>query len=239
MIWQVTEQRQREELRKMWPIFSVGQDNPIHLRAIWGKGVPGYQAVKNITFTAAKYPNVADRQRAFEDKAIALNRLGYNIYTCFNLINPAFAGDEHNGLSVKDADIVCRRYLLVDFDRSDTSQPANDDEIDNAFKVAHALEKDAFFSKGHDPITVCSGNGVHIYLPLNDLPNDETSKAICQQILQAFAAKYDTMTVKVDVSVYNASRITKVPGTVARKGVEVPDPKYFNDRYYRMAEVVE
>ena len=222
----------------MWDIFPVGQDDPIHQRAIWGKGVPGEQPVKNITFTAAAYPNVADRQRAFEDMALKLNKQGYNIYTCFNPVSPDFKGDECNGLAVKDVDIVCRRYVLIDFDRAQTSQPATDDEIDEILKVAHELEKDAFYSKGHDPIAVGSGNGVHIYLPI-DIPNDHHGKALCQNMLKVFAAKYDTATVKVDTGVFNASRITKVPGTIARKGIEVPDDTGIHERYYRMASVVE
>jgi len=238
MIWPVTEQQQRAEIAKARNIFTIGQEDPIHLRAIWGKGVPGSGYPRNITFSAKKYPNLADRQRAFEDEAIELNKQGYNIYTCLNPISPSFEGDEHNGLSVKDADIVRRRYLLIDFDRAQTSQPATDDEIDEIFKVAQELEKDAFYSKGHDPITVGSGNGAHIYLPI-DMANDAASKSLCQKMLQAMARKYDTATVKVDTGVFNASRITKVPGTIARKGIEVPDDTGVNERYYRMSAVVE
>ena len=237
MIWPISETQQRECMVEGWSILAVGKDNPIHLRAIWGKGVPNPQPIKNITFTAKKYPSLADRQRAFEDMALLLNQQGYNIYTCFNLISPDFRGDEENGLSVKDADIIARRYLLVDFDRAVTSQPATDDEVDEVFKVAHELEKDAFYSKGLEPLTVSSGNGAHIYLPIN-LPNDEVSKLGCQKMLQAMARKYDTDNVKVDTGVFNASRITKMPGTIARKGVEVPDDTGINERYYRMASVV-
>lgn len=237
MIWPVTEQQQRASMNEGWNILAVGVDNPIHMRAIWGKGVNNPQPIKNITITAKKYPNLTDRQRAFEDKAFLLNQQGYNIYTCFNLICPDFQGDEVNGLSVKDADIIGRRYLLVDFDRAVTNQPATDDEIDEVFKVAHELEKDAFYSKGLEPLTVNSGNGAHIYLPI-DLPNDEVSKFRCQKMLQAMANKYSTANVKVDTGVFNASRITKMPGTIARKGIEVPDDTGINERYYRMASVV-
>lgn len=237
MIWPVTEQQQRASMNEGWNILAVGQDNPIHQRAIWGKGVSNPQPIKNTTFTAKKYPILADRQRAFEDMALLLNQQGYNIYTCFNLISPGFRGDEENGLSVKDADIIHRRYLLVDFDRAVTSQPATDDEIDEVFKVAHELEKDAFYSKGFEPLTVNSGNGAHIYLPI-DLPNDEVSKFGCQKMLQAMANKYNTANVKVDTGVFNASRITKMPGSIARKGIEVPDDTGINERYYRMASVV-
>jgi hypothetical protein len=238
MIWHPTQAQQRAQIAKMRVIFTVWPANPIHLRAIWGKGVPGNQPVKNITFNADTYPNVADRQRAFEEKALELNKQGYNIYTCFNPISPDFEGNEHNNLSVKDVDIVCRRYLLIDLDRAQTDEPATDDEIDEAFKVAGKIEQDLFFDKGHDPITVCSGNGVHIYLPI-DLPNDQNSKLRCQQMLQALAKKYDTETVKVDTGVFNASRITKVPGTIARKGVEVEDSTGINERCYRMASALE
>lgn len=237
MIWPISETQQREGMSEGWNILAVGQDNPIHMRGIWGKGVPGSQPVKNITFTAKKYPSLADRQRAFEDMALLLNQQGYNIYTCFNLIRPDFPGDEENGLSVKDADIVRRRYLLVDFDRAVTNQPATVDEIDEVFKVAHELEKDAFYSKGLEPITVNSGNGAHIYLPV-DLPNDEASKLLCQKMLQAMARKYATANVKVDTAVFNASRITKMPGTIARKGTEVPEDTGIPERCYRMASVV-
>jgi hypothetical protein len=237
MIWPISETQQRNGMNEGWNILAVGQHNPLHIRAIWGKGVPDPQPVKNITFTAKKYPSLAGRKRAFEDKALLLNQQGFNIYTCFNLISPDFPGDEENGLSVKDADIVGRRYLLVDFDRAVTNQPATDDEIDEVFKVAHELEKDAFYSKGLEPLTVNSGNGAHIYLPIN-LLNDDVSKFRCQKMLQAMARKYDTDNVKVDTAVFNASRITKMPGTIARKGIEVPDDTGIHERYYRMASVV-
>jgi hypothetical protein len=237
MIWPVSETLQLDGMNEGWNILAARQDNPLHIRAIWGKGVPDSLPVQNITFTVTKYPSLLDRQRAFEDKALVLNQQGYNIYTCFNLISPDFKGNEENGLSVKDTDIVRRRYLLVDFDRAVTNQPATDDEIDEIFKVAHELEKDAFYSKGLDPITVNSGNGAHIYLPL-DLPNDNKSKLLCQKMLQAMARKYGTDKVKVDTAVFNASRITKMPGTIARKGIEVPDDTGIHERYYRMASVL-
>lgn len=238
MIWPVEEVRQREAMAEMWAIFPVAQPDPLHIRAIWGKGVPNPLPTKNTTFTEAAYPNIAERKQAFEDKALQLNKQGYNIYTCFNRIRADFAGDERNGLAVTDRDIIDRRYILIDFDRTETHQPATDDELDAVFAVAHQLELDLFFDKGDDPITACSGNGAHIYLPVN-LPNDEASKAQCKQMLKAFASKYDTDAVKVDTGVYNAGRITKVLGTIARKGVEVLDPNGFHDRKWRMTSVVK
>jgi hypothetical protein len=190
--------------------------------------------VKNITFNAATYPNLVDRQKAFEEAAIRLNRLGYNIYIVMNPINTAFAGDEHNGLAVKDADIKCRRLLLVDIDRAVTNQPATDEERDDIYKFGfHNIEKPYFFDKDLEPMSVCSGNGMHIYFPLDDLPNDAGTKANCRSFLLSLARQHDTADIKIDTGVYNASRITKVPGTVARKGLET------EDREYQMASIVE
>jgi hypothetical protein len=47
------------------------------------------------------------------------------------------------------------------------------------------------------------------------------------------ATKFDNDTVGVDRVVYNAGRITKIPGTIARKGVES------EGRPYRMAMIVD
>jgi hypothetical protein len=79
---------------------------------------------------------------------------------------------------------------------------------------------------------VCSGNGMHVYFPLDDLPNDEDEKSLCKSFLLCLARLLDTANIKIDTGVYNASRITKVPGTIARKGLET------EDRKYRMAEVL-
>jgi hypothetical protein len=238
VIWPVSEAQQRAAMAKMWNLFPVAQPDPLHIRAIWGKGVPQPRPPKNITFNAAAYPSVADRKCAFVDAALRLNTQGYNVYTCFNIIRPDFQGDERNGLAVKDSDILHRRYLLIDFDRVVNNQPATDDESDEVLAVAHQLEVDMFFSKGNYPLTAGSGNGAHIYLPV-DLPNDDASKVLCKQLLKSFGSKYDTAAVKVDTSVFNAARITKVSGTIARKGIEVPDPTGFHERYYRMASVIE
>jgi hypothetical protein len=45
-------------------------------------------------------------------------------------------------------------------------------------------------------------------------------------LLHRLADRFDNDVVKIDTSVYNASRITKVVGTVARKGAEGPARPY-------------
>jgi hypothetical protein len=55
-----------------------------------------------------------------------------------------------------------------------------------------------------------------------DLPNDEVSKALVEGVLKALGHKYSNPFVAVDLTTKNASRISKVYGTTARKGESVP-----------------
>jgi hypothetical protein len=67
---------------------------------------------------------------------------------------------------------------------------------------------------------------------LPEVANDDESKQYVQRLLKTLASEFDNETVKIDTTVFNASRITKVVGTVARKGLEL------EGRPYRMARVI-
>ena len=77
-----------------------------------------------------------------------------------------------------------------------------------------------------------SGNGHHLYYKLSKTPNTPEAKNYIQQLLLKLANTFDNEIVKIDTVVYNASRITKVVGTIARKGLES------EGRPYRMARVL-
>lgn len=157
-----------------------------------------------------------------------LNSQGFNLYTCVNPIKP-----DHVNNSVDDTDIACRRRLLIDIDRRGTLvAPATDHEIEHAERLADRIAARLLDECDAAVFRVMSGNGVHLYLPLQDLPNDSQSKDDCRGLLKGLADEFDNEIVKVDTIVYNASRITKLPGTIMRKGLESPD------RPYRMARVV-
>lgn len=207
----------QEELQQLQALFRIGERNPITLRAI-RKGQPAI----NLNFHATDYPKVEDRWAAFAAEAGRLNAGGYNIYTCLNPIKPEFAGS-----AVSDKDIACRRLLLIDLDRAgDTKLPATNDEIHAAMGVSCRIEERVTSLLGEAPTRIMSGNGIHLYLPLADLPNDIRSSAMCKAVLESLAADFDTADVKVDPLVHNASRITKVLGTVAYKGQATDERPY-------------
>src|SRR5262249_38692197 len=68
-----------------------------------------------------------------------------------------------------------------------------------------------------EPIHSDSGNGAHLMYRV-DLPNDAASSKLVERALAALAARFDDQRVSVDRVVHNASRIWKIPGTLACKG---------------------
>jgi putative DNA primase/helicase len=217
-----------QEIKKMWHIFPTDSTSTIGLRAIWPSGTKQSGPTIDRLFSAEQYPDIGERQAAFEKETLRLNRLGYNVYVVMNPIRADFDGKAAN-----DASIQQRWVLLLDVDRAGpTKQPANDAEVDAGGLLADQLEgwlAERGWGKSH---RVMSGNGHHLYYLLADLPNDEHSKNLVQTLLRCLAVRFDNETVKIDKSVSNASRITKVPGTIARKGLES------EGRPYRMATVL-
>jgi hypothetical protein len=208
----------QDTIERLQQLFMIGEFNPISLRALPSKGV----GALNETFTAADFPLVNDRWKAFATRAEKLNCDGYNIYTCLNPI----ACDFIRG-AVCDKDIAQRRLLLIDLDRVGTHlAPATNKEIDAAHTLADKIER-WFLGIGESrPTRVMSGNGVHLYYHLADLPNDDETHILLRSYLKSLAQNFNTDCVAVDTVVHNASRITKVPGTIARKGIESDERPY-------------
>lgn len=67
-----------------------------------------------------------------------------------------------------------------------------------------------------------SGNGYHL-LYRTTLPNDRQCSELLKRFLASLAVMFDDEMTKIDTSVFNASRICKVYGTMARKGDDTPE----------------
>lgn len=222
--------QQVNAIQKLWQIIPVDESSVLELRALWPKGIPDRRHALSKLFRAEYHAGTADLKAAFERQALALNAQGYNIYMVMNPIRADFVGSG----SAKDTDIQHRQLLLIDIDRiGDTSLPANQAELDAA--KALALEVRAHLQNRNwpPPILMLSGNGYHLYYRLNQLSNDKASEELICTTLKQLALKFNNQIVGIDTTVYNASRITKVPGTLMRKGLAT------EDRPYRMAEVCD
>ena len=211
-----------DEIKKLWRIIATGSSSVLELRAIWPTGITPSKRPLIKLFRAKDHSSVVKCKAAFEEEALRLNSLGYNIYIVMNPISESFQGK-----SAVDADISHRELLLIDIDRAEKMvAPATDAEIDAALQVANAI-KTLMEERGwSDPVRVMSGNGHHLYYMLEDTPNNDESRHLIQTTLLNLAHRFDNDLVKIDTVVFNASRITKVPGTIARKGLESEDRPY-------------
>lgn len=150
------------------------------------------------------------------------------------------------GGTVADKDIDRRAWLLVDFD-PDRKDPATGETLferdpktgevvkgkdgkpkklkcpstDEELAVALARrDQVAAWLGGRawpQPATGLSANGGHLLYRL-DLPNDDEATRLLASVLRALADRFGDDLVEVDTSVFNASRITKLYGTIAKKG---------------------
>ena len=124
-----------------------------------------------------------------------------------------------------DGDVLYRRWILIDCDaRRPSGIPSSDDEHSKAITLSDEIA-DGMRSRWGEPIKVDSGNGAQLFWRIN-VPADD--KGFIQSVLRSFATG-STESVDIDISVFNPSRIVRLPGTWNVKGDE------FDDRRHRMA----
>ena len=225
-----TQLNQTGEIKKLWQIKVAGPKSIIELRAfkptsISTKLFEGKEDVVTKLFKGNNYKSTAELKLAFEQEAIRLNAAGYNIYVVMNPINAGFTAG-----SAGDKDIAYRDLLLIDIDRASTpKEPASDEELEAARELADDIASYLKLGGLDDPLRVMSGNGYHLYYILDNVANSPENTQRIKDFLNDLATEFDNDIVKVDTCVFNASRITKVVGTIARKGEETVE------RPYRMA----
>ena len=158
------------------------------------------------------------------DEAIRYNNAGATVYVVLNQIDPQLLCRCSNRMhdfantTTTDSNIIKRRWLLLDFDpvrASDTS--STKEQMDAAYAKLKEVKQYLSEQGWPTPIAGISGNGFHLYYPL-DLPNDDTGRNFIKGALAGLAAIFDDDQIKIDQSVFNAARITKLFGTVANKG---------------------
>lgn len=112
-----------------------------------------------------------------------------------------------------------RRWLLVDVDAGQGKDlNATDAEHEAARLVAYGLQVELMVERGWPaPVVIDSGNGWHLLWRV-DLPNDDASRVLCRRVLAALADQYDSPPATVDRKTHDARRISKLPGTLVRKG---------------------
>lgn len=147
-----------------------------------------------------------------------------NIYFVFNDIAEGCYDREQQECfrmsknTTSDADITDRKWLLIDVDPvRPTGVGSTNEEKGEARDVGLKVFKflrDIGFSS---PISADSGNGFHLLYPIF-LKNTPENTKLIRDVLQVLDMFLSNDKAKIDTSVFNASRITKLYGTFARKG---------------------
>jgi hypothetical protein len=182
-----------------------------------------------------------DDHAKLAEAAAKLSGSAAGVYVVLNELTPGLLARSANRLTTgpknltQDKDIIRRRYLPIDIDAKRPSGISSTDaEHDAAIQVAGKI-KEYLVGLGFpaDAIIIGdSGNGGHLLVRV-DLPNDANNTNLIKNCLEALATRFDDAAVSIDPSVFNASRIWKLPGTLTRKGDSTPS------RPHRIARLLD
>ena len=193
-----------QSIRATFDIFKP--DGVIEVRSMDGYTFSGY---------------FKDRQRLVSELAKRDDKTWYFV---MNDINDACYSREQSerilskkGLKTTgDKEIEVIRWILIDADPERPAGVSSTDEekakSKETIKRVYKYLKQEGFS---DPVVCDSGNGYHLLYSVDmDVDDAEYTKKFLQTLDMLFSDEY----VKIDTSVFNPARITKVYGTIARKG---------------------
>ena len=169
------------------------------------------------------------------------NRQGLNFYFVMNSVNECCYSRQQRDCFIEinrnnktpttsDKDIVKRNWLLLDIDCERPSGVSSTDaelqkSKDKANKVYRYLKNEGF----EQPIVAYSGSGTHL---LYRISLDPSETQLVKDSLLALDMMFSDEEVKIDTSVFNASRITKLYGTMAVKG------RNTKERPHRLSKIV-
>jgi len=216
-------------VHEMWTVFHDEDLPVIEIRCIWPKGVDPSRSIKSRCFDQTQFESEQAYRAAVESYVARMNQQGFNLYAT---LNPLKAGMGQYS-AAKDEDVVCRRRLLIDIDRDTGKEhPATESEIQAAKALGEKIANHLANLGWSEPIKIMSGNGHHLIYPLDDLPTSKEVTSSIKDLLQGLKSTFSSNGLSVDTTVSNPSRVTKLPGTLARRGTEITNHPYRVARIY-------
>jgi len=148
-----------------------------------------------------------------------------NVYFSLRPVHPDLLGRVANTIqyaeqSTTDADIIAYDMFSVDIDPERKSRiSASDEEKRGALLVAEAI-RDWFVEKGVKAISADSGNGYHLLVPTIPYKGEDLPRAAedSKRLLHFLAEHFNSGQAKVDLTIFNPSRIMRLYGTLTMKG---------------------
>ena len=212
-----------DTIRKWWNVF-VGADGFTEVRILGKFTYSGYfKSLDNLLEAIQPYAEMDDEQIYFVLNDIAPSCYGRK--QCEKFVKNA-------KITTNDSDIVYRRWVLCDFDpvrRSGTN--ATDEQLGFAHQKAQAVFRflrDRGFS---EPVICKSGNGYHCLYRIDAPATDEVTEII-KGFFKYMGSQFTDDKVDFDEKNFNAARISKLYGTMAKKGANIEEMPW------RMSDIV-
>jgi hypothetical protein len=145
------------------------------------------------------------------------------VWFSLNICPGVPAGFEANRLykasgRFKKTDYARRQLLLVDCDPKRLADTAASDVQKATAKLqVLAIREYLRTLEFPEPILCDSGNGYHLLYAVNE-PNDERTELLVKNFLAGLSVKFSNEDSQLDTGNFEANRICKLYGTVARKG---------------------
>ena len=216
----------REQLYQWWKIFhDEGDLHEIRIHGIGSFNASGYfRDIDIIVNDIQKYDAQENAQIYF-----VLNKIDDDCYKraqkdkIVNYVKP----------TTSDADIVGRKWILIDFDpKRKTGTSSSKEELLKARDVVRRTY-DFLIDQGiNPPVVAMSGNGYHLLVRVQ-LANSDENQTLVARFLKAISMMFQTEDIDIDLKVYNAARICKLYGTWAKKGANT------EERPWRMAKLIK
>ena len=165
-------------------------------------------------------------------------------YQTLQMVQPAcYARGQHEHLmerpreTTSDNDIAGYQWILVDTDPVRPSGvSASQPEKEAARKVSATVMKKLMAMGFKEPIVADSGNGYHLLFKIHASTDD---RQIIADFLSVLDMWFSTNEAKIDTSVFNPARITKLYGTMTHKGANTQERPHRASRIIRMPEHIE
>jgi hypothetical protein len=230
-----------DEIRRSYELF-VTPGGVTELRAVSyiDRPAPGRRQFPG---TLSGYYDDPD---AFVKEATYASPKSQGTYFMLNPVDPAHLARRHNraavvgeGETTKDSGIVCRRWFPIDLDPvrlagiSATDAEKEMSRVRSAAVEEYLTEEFGFPA----PIRADAGNSHHLLYRI-DLPNDDPSRVLISACLEAIDIQFGDDSVSVDTGNFNAARIWKCYGTLARKGDHTPDRPNRGARILSVPDVI-
>lgn len=186
---------------------------------------------------AAEYIERIDNSGKYAGIYVTINSVNPDLYyRRMDRIDAVWGKGELTG----NDDIIKRRWLLVDIDPDRPSGiSASDAQKQLATDMIPSVRQYLTIMGFPEPIVADSGNGMHLLYRIDLEPKSELVKTLLTSLANKFNAKNTDAACKIDTSVSNAGRISKIYGTMVRKGDNSEERPHRRSRLLSVPNTIE